>query len=53
MKRFMLHSFLAALVMSMIVGCGGGGGGTTDTTPPVITVTGDNPVTVTQGAECH
>jgi hypothetical protein len=50
MKRFMLHSFLAALVMSMIVGCGGGGGGTTDTTPPVITVTGDNPVTVTQGA---
>jgi len=50
MKRFMLHSFLAALVMSMIVGCGGGGGGTADTTPPVITVTGDNPVTVTQGA---
>ncbi len=58
MQKFSRYATLMTAVFSLILlsACGGGGGGgggttaTVDTTPPVITVIGDNPVTITVGS---
>jgi len=40
-----LRWLLVSLAIVLLTACGGGGGGG-DTTPPLITITGDNPVTI-------
>ncbi|CAA6821182.1 MAG: Unknown protein [uncultured Sulfurovum sp.] len=50
MKRFILNGLLVMFVTLMTIGCGGDSDDAVDTTKPVITILGDNPVTVNQGA---
>ncbi|CAH0990682.1 hypothetical protein SIN8267_00776 [Sinobacterium norvegicum] len=41
---------LVVLAFSLLSACGGSGGGKSDTTPPVITLMGDNPMTIEAGS---